>query len=67
MPVYEVLAVETPTKKDAEDNGAMERIVFGPKLIVAKNDQAAMIAAVVGEDALKGVDQSRLFVSVRPF
>lgn len=65
MAVYEVLAVENPTKKEAED-GAQERIVFGPKVIVAKSEQAAAITAVIGEK-LEGVDQTRLQVNVRPF
>lgn len=66
MPVFEVIAVEQPTKKDREE-GVMERVVFGPKLVVARTEQAAAIAAVVGEASLTDLDQNRLEVSVRPF
>lgn len=65
MPLFEVAILETPTKKEAED-GKGERLVFGPKAVVAKNDQGAAIAAVLDGGTIEG-DRSRWTVLVRPF
>jgi hypothetical protein len=59
-----VVVIERPTKKEAED-GAVERLVFGPKAVLAKNQQSAAIAAVLSEDAPK-IDMQRAEVLVRP-
>jgi hypothetical protein len=66
MPLFEVAILEKPTKKQAED-GASERLVFGPKAVVANDDQSAAIAAVMDSDAPKDLDRSRMEVQVRPF
>lgn len=66
MPLFEVAILEKPTKKELED-GASEKLVFGPKAVVARDGQAAAIAAVMGEGAPKGIDMSRAEVLVRPF
>jgi len=66
MPLYEVAILQKPTKKEAED-GASERLVFGPKSVVANDDQSAAIAAVMDGDAPRDLDRSRMEVLVRPF
>jgi hypothetical protein len=66
MPLFEVVVLEKPTKKAAEE-GAIERLVFGPKAVVAKDAQAAAIGAVMGGDMVKDVDLTRVDVLVRPF
>jgi hypothetical protein len=66
MPLYEVAILQKPTKKEAED-GASEKLVFGPKSVVANDDQSAAIAAVMDGDAPKNLDRSRMEVLVRPF
>jgi hypothetical protein len=68
MALFEVAILETPTKKEAED-GKGERLVFGPKAVIATDGQAAAIAAVmdVTDDSLKGIDRQRMQVLVRPF
>ena len=64
--LYEVVILERPTKKEGE-NGQDERLVFGPKAIVARDPQAAAISAVLGEGSSLKVDLNRLEVLVRPF
>ena len=67
MPLFEVAILETPTKKEAED-GKGERLVFGPKAVVAKDGQSAAIGAVLdGTDIPKDLDRQRMTVLVRPF
>jgi hypothetical protein len=67
MALFEVAILEKPTKKEAEE-GAVERLVFGPKAVVARDAQAAGIAAVLGDDGHRPVfDVGRAEVLVRPF
>lgn len=66
MPLFEVAIIEKPTKKERED-GKSERLVFGPKAVVANDGQSAAIAAVLGEGAPPALDMSKAEVLVRPF
>lgn len=67
MPLYEVVVLEKPTKKAAEE-GALEKVMFGPTTIVAKDDKAAGLSAIMDNGpALAGADRSRLEVLIRPF
>jgi hypothetical protein len=66
MPVFEIVIIERPTKKQAED-GAIERLILGPKAVVAKDGQAAAIGAVMGNDMPKDLDLTRVDVLIRPF
>lgn len=67
MPVFEVVIVQRPSKKEAEE-GAVEKLIFGPKAVVAKDGQAAAIGAVMGGDMPKeGLDLTRIDVLIRPF
>lgn len=65
MPLFEVAILEKPTKNEAED-GKGERLVFGPKAVVARDPQSAGIAAVLDADKLE-VNRDRMEVLVRPF
>jgi len=65
MPLYEVVVLERPTKKEAEE-GAIEKLLIAPKAVVARNEQSAVIAATRGPE-LEKVDFDRLEVKVRPF
>lgn len=64
--LFDVAILQKPTKKEAED-GAAEKLVFGPKAVVARDAQSAGIAAVMGSTDLKDVDMARCEVLVRPF
>lgn len=65
MPLFEVAILEKPTKNEAED-GKSERLVFGPKAVIARDAQSAGIAAVLDADKLE-VNRDRMEVLVRPF
>lgn len=68
MPLFEVAILEQPTKKEIEEGTGEEKLVFGPKPVVAKDSQSAAIKAVLdnASDAAK-IDKSRMQVIVRPF
>jgi len=66
MPLFEVAILQRPTKKEAED-GATEKLVFGPKSVVARDDQSAAIEAVMDGDVPRDIERSRMEVLVRPF
>jgi len=65
MPLFEVAILELPTKNERED-GKSERLVFGPAPIVAKDQQAAAISAVLDGDKFE-CNRDRMQVIVRPF
>lgn len=65
MPLFEVAIIEKPSKKEAEE-GATEKLVFGPKAVVARDQQGAVITAILGDDK-PTVDLTRAEVLVRPF
>lgn len=66
MPLFEVAILETPTKKEAEEGG-VEKLVFGPTAVIARDTQSAGIAAVLDGAKDIEVDRSRMQVLVRPF
>lgn len=67
MPLFEVAIIQKPTKKEAEEGTATEKLLFGPKAVMARDGQSAAIAAVTGTDAPQGLDMARAEVLVRPF
>lgn len=67
MPLFEVAIIQKPTKKEVEEGTGAEKLVFGPKAVIARDNQSAAIAAVTGPDAPTGLDMSRAEVLVRPF
>lgn len=64
--LFEVAILEKPTKKEIEEEGRTDRLVFGPKAVVANDSQSAAIAAVLNGEKIE-VDRSRMTVLVRPF
>lgn len=66
MPLFEVAILERPTKKEIEEEGRSEKLVFGPKAVVASDEQSAAISAVMGGE-MPQVDKARMMVLVRPF
>lgn len=67
MPLFEVAIIQKPTKKELDEGTGVEKLLFGPKAVVARDGQSAAIAAVTGADAPTGLDMSRAEVLVRPF
>lgn len=66
MPLFEVAILQTPTKKESED-GACEKLVFGPKCVVSRDQQSAAIDAVMDGEVPRDIERSRMEVLVRPF
>lgn len=67
MPLFEVAILEAPSKKAAED-GATERLAFGPVFVIAKEGQSAALRAVMeNPQKMTEIDKSRMQVLVRPF
>ncbi len=66
MPVFEVCVVQRPSKKELEDGG-VEKLLYGPKAVVARDGQAAAIGAVMNGDMPKDIDLTRVDVLIRPF
>ena len=65
MPLFEVAIVQKPTKKEAEE-GATETLVFGPKAVIARDQQGAAVAAILGGDK-PDCDMNKCDILVRPF
>ena len=66
MPLFEVAILQKPTKKEAEDGGA-EKLIFGPKFVISRDENAAGFTALMGEGVPRDLDMSRSEVLVRPF
>lgn len=62
--VFEVLILEAPTKQEQEE-GKLERIVYGPKVVVAKDSFTATLDSVL--DCKEPFDRARMVAKVRPF
>ena len=66
MPLFEVAVIQKPTKKEAEEGG-IEKLLFGPRAVVARDAHAAAIGAVMGGEMPKDADLTRIDVLIRPF
>lgn len=66
MPLFEVAILQRPTKKESEE-GAIEKLVFGPKCVVSRDEQSAAIEAVMDGDVPRDMERSRMEVLIRPF
>jgi hypothetical protein len=67
MPLFEVAIIQQPTKKEIEDGTGAEKLLFGPKAVLAKDNQTAGITAILAEGAALQIDMARAQVIVRPF
>lgn len=66
MPLYEIAITQKPTKKEAEE-GAQEALKFGPKAVVAKDQQSAVIDLAMSGELPKDIDRTRMEIHCRPF
>jgi len=64
--LYEVAIIQKPTKAEAEE-GKSETLILKPTPVLAKDDKAAGISAVLENKADIECDMSRVEVLVRPF
>ena len=67
MPLFEVAIIQRPTKKEIDEGTGVETLVFGPKPVIARDQQSAAIAAVMDGGVKDGTDRTRMDVLVRPF
>jgi hypothetical protein len=67
MPLYEIAIIQQPTKKETEDGIGAEKLLYGPTSILARDEQTALMTAMIGENAPKGLDLNRVSVLIRPF
>lgn len=65
MPLFEVAAVTVASS--ASTPPTLEKLVFGPKAIVARDGESAKFAAVLDTAWPKDVDINTVRVLVRPF
>jgi hypothetical protein len=66
MPLFEIAITQKPTKKEAEDGGT-ETLMYGPKAIVAKDQQSAVIDLAMSGELPKEIDRKRMEIHCRPF
>lgn len=66
MPLFEIAITQQPTKKERED-GATEVLKYGPKAVVAKDQQSAVIDLAMSGELPKDIDRSRMEIHCRPF
>lgn len=65
--IFEAIVIENPTKEQ-KNNDTLEELVLGPKIIIAKDANAAALSVVLDSAAaLISRDRSRLEVLIRPF
>lgn len=64
MPLYEVVILEKPTEKAAK-SGAAEKLIYGPKPVIAKSEQAAVLHVMLNGKPKFDIDRAE--VIVRPF
>lgn len=65
MPLFQVAIIERPTAKEAED-GAEEKLILKPVPVIAANEQAAGIVAVMENKDIE-FNSARSQVLVIPF
>lgn len=65
MPLYEVAIIEKPTRRESE-SGVNEKLVYGPKPVIARNAQNAVVVALLGGDKPE-FDVNKVEVLVRLF
>lgn len=65
MPLFEVALILKPTKKQSEE-GMIDTLILAPTAIMAANDKAAGLQAVLDNKDKLG-DLSRVEVLLRPF
>ena len=68
MPLFEVAILEHPKKAKKGADQDLEKLIFGPDMVVAHNDQAAAYAVLMDNAAkLKNIRPERMEVLIRPF
>lgn len=66
MPLYLVALLQRPNKKESEE-GKLETLVMAPTPVIARDDKAAALKAVLDNKEKVVGDLSNVDVLVRPF
>lgn len=66
MPIYNVAILRKPTVREQE-NGVEEKLIFGPVVVVAKDQTAAVAKAMVENKDKEPIDMTNVEVLVRNF
>jgi len=67
MPLFEVAIIEKPSKKEIEEGTGAEKLVFGPKCVIAADTQTAGMRAIMKDPEAAKIDMDKAEVLVRPF
>ena len=67
MPLFEVAIIQIQTKKEAEDGVGGEKLLYGPKCLIAKDGPTAGMIAMRSTDVPADLDLNKAQVLVRPF
>ena len=68
MPLFDVAVIEHAKPAKDDEDQELERLVFGPKTVVATDEQNAAINLMLDKgDEFKDINRSRMEVLVRPF
>jgi len=65
--LYQVAVTLKPTKKEKEEEGKLEKLLYGPNEIIARSEQEAAIKILRGNEELNSHPLERLDIIVRPF
>lgn len=67
MALFNMVMIEVPTKEQSKE-GKLERVLVGPKLVVAADEQGAVMGFILNDAPAKETfDQTRARVIVSPF
>jgi hypothetical protein len=68
MPLFTVVVLQHPTKKEKEEEGKLETLIVQPTTLIAKDQQSAAFKVVMDNgEAINKADLSRIEVLARPF
>jgi hypothetical protein len=66
--LFEILIVEHPKKDENGESDELEKLILGPKFVIAHDEQGAIMSLTLDNaDKLKKVVQKRMEILIRPF
>ena len=65
--IFLVAVIKQPTKKAKDEENALPKLILEPTAVIARDDKDAALKIAMKSEKLKGLDQDKLEVIVRPF
>ena len=66
--LFEIAVLEHPKKDKDGETDELEKLVFGPKHVIAEDEQTAVMSVVMDNAAeFRKINQKRMEILVRPF